>query len=92
VAVELDVGDVFDDAVRREDAVLVIAAEERDLDLLALVLVRVILDSSETSVKALSSMVAQVVDVVKCVPGVTRVRHRIRLQACKRDRASRLTH
>src|SRR5829696_3085064 len=43
VPVELDVGDVVDVAVRGEDAVLILAAEERDLDLLALVLVRVVL-------------------------------------------------
>src|SRR5262249_7825835 len=43
VAVQFDVRHVLDDAVSREDAVLVIAAEEGDLDLLALVLVRVVL-------------------------------------------------
>src|SRR5205814_4705092 len=43
VAVQLDVRHVFDDAVGGEDTVLVVAAEERDLDLLALVLVRVVL-------------------------------------------------
>src|SRR5436309_1635324 len=43
VAVELDVRDLVDGAVRGEDAVLVIAAEERDLHLLALVLARVVL-------------------------------------------------
>src|SRR4051794_11809332 len=41
VAVELDVRHLVDSAVRREDTVLVIAAEERDLHLLALVLARV---------------------------------------------------
>ena len=43
VAVELDVGDVLERAVRREDTFLVLAAEESHLDLLALVLVRVVL-------------------------------------------------
>ena len=43
VAVQLDVGDVLDRAVRGEHALLILAAEERDLDLLALVLVRVVL-------------------------------------------------
>ena len=43
VAVELDVGNVLDRAVRGEHSLLVLAAEERDLDLLALVLVRVVL-------------------------------------------------
>src|SRR3989440_1866278 len=43
VAVQLDVRDVFDVAVGREHAILVLAAEEGDLDLLALVLVRVVL-------------------------------------------------
>ena len=43
VAVQLDVGDLVDGAVRGQDAVLVVAAEERDLDLLPLVLARVVL-------------------------------------------------
>ena len=43
VAVQLDVRDVLDVAVGREHAFLVLAAEEGDLDLLALVLVRVVL-------------------------------------------------
>ena len=43
MTVELQVDDVFDEAVRGEHAVLVIAPEECDLDLLALVLVGVIL-------------------------------------------------
>jgi hypothetical protein len=49
VPVQLDVRDVLDVAVRREDAVLVFPAEQGDLDLLALVLVRVVLDASERS-------------------------------------------
>jgi 3-oxoacyl-[acyl-carrier protein] reductase len=43
VPVQLDVGDVLDVAVRGEHALLVVAAEERDFDLLAFVLVRVVL-------------------------------------------------
>ncbi len=43
VAVQLDVRDVLEVAVRGEDAVLILAAEQGDLDLLALVLVGVVL-------------------------------------------------
>jgi hypothetical protein len=43
VAVQLDVRDALDGAVGRERAFLVLAAEELDLDLLPLVLVRVVL-------------------------------------------------
>ena len=43
--VELDVRHLLDRAVRGQHAVLVLAAEQRDFDLLALVLVRVVLDS-----------------------------------------------
>ena len=43
VPVQLDVGDLVDRAVRGQHAVLVVAAEERDLDLLALVLAGVVL-------------------------------------------------
>ena len=43
VTVQLDVGDVLDEAVSGEHAVLVVASEQGDLDLLALVLVRVVL-------------------------------------------------
>src|SRR3954447_17477337 len=49
VAVQLDVGDFVDVAVRSEDALLVFAAEEGDLDLLALVLARVVLHHAEPS-------------------------------------------
>jgi hypothetical protein len=49
VAVQLDVRDVLDVAVRRQDAVLVLAPEQGDLDLLALVLVRVVLDTREAN-------------------------------------------
>jgi hypothetical protein len=45
VAVQLDVGDVLDVAVRGEDTLLVLPSEEGDLDLLALVFVRVVLDA-----------------------------------------------
>ena len=38
MAVELEVGDVLDETVGREDSVLVVASEERDLDLLPLYL------------------------------------------------------
>ena len=43
VPVELHVGNVLDRAVRGQDSLLVLATEERQLDLLALVLVRVVL-------------------------------------------------
>src|SRR3954471_7247562 len=49
VAVQLDVRDVLQVAVGREDAVLVLAAEEGDLHLLALVLVRVVLHERNAS-------------------------------------------
>src|SRR5439155_16203587 len=45
VAVQLDVRDVLDVAVSRQHAFLILAAEEGDLDLLALVLARVVLHS-----------------------------------------------
>jgi hypothetical protein len=45
VAVQLDVSDVLDVAVSGEDTLLVLASEEGDLDLLALVFVRVVLDA-----------------------------------------------
>ena len=48
VAVQLDVRDVLDVAVGREDALLVLAAEECDLDLLTLVLVRVVLHETQS--------------------------------------------
>jgi hypothetical protein len=49
VAVELDVGNVLERAVRRENALLILAAEQGDFDLLALVLVRIILHRAESS-------------------------------------------
>src|SRR5215203_4172536 len=73
VPVELDVGDIVDVAVRGEDAVLVLAAEERDLDLLAFVLVRVVLDGLEPSRKPNRYAPAHAVAAVKRVPGVVPV-------------------
>jgi hypothetical protein len=49
VAVQLHVGHILDVAVGGQHAILVLAPEQRDLDLLALVLVRVILDASQPS-------------------------------------------
>src|SRR5215212_651786 len=49
VAVELDVGDLVDGAVGGQYAFVVVAAEHRDLYLLALVLARVVLHGSERS-------------------------------------------
>jgi hypothetical protein len=49
VAVELEVRHALDSAVRGERSVLVLAAEELDLDLLPLVLVRVVIHRSERS-------------------------------------------
>ena len=49
MAVELDMGNVLERAVRRENALLILAAEQGDFDLLALVLVRIILHRAETS-------------------------------------------
>src|SRR6266511_45527 len=49
VAVELDVRDVVDGAVRRQDALLIVAAEERHLDLLSLVLARVVVHRGQSS-------------------------------------------
>jgi hypothetical protein len=49
VPVQLDVGDVLDRTVGGQDTLLVLPAEERHLDLLALVLVRVVVHGSERS-------------------------------------------
>src|SRR5207247_10930320 len=49
VSVQLDVSDVFHVAIGRQDTFLVLTAEKRDLDLLALVLVRVVLHRFEPS-------------------------------------------
>src|SRR5438128_2033627 len=46
VSVQLDVGDVLHVAIRGQDTLLVLAPEEGDLDLLALVFVRVVLHRS----------------------------------------------
>src|SRR5205807_2688559 len=43
--------DVLDEAVGGQHAVLIVAAEEGDLDLLALVLVRVVLQAAQSSVR-----------------------------------------
>jgi hypothetical protein len=76
VPVELDVGDVVDVAVGGEDAVLVLAAEERDLDLLALVLVRVVLDGQEPSRFRMVERSAAAVDVAESRRGVVPVWYR----------------
>src|SRR5215204_3729829 len=47
VAVELDVSNLVDGAVGGQDALVVVAAEQRNLDLLALVLARVVLHRPE---------------------------------------------
>jgi hypothetical protein len=49
VPVQLEVRHTLDSAVGRECAVLIFAAEQFDLDLLALVFVRVVLHRSERS-------------------------------------------
>jgi hypothetical protein len=49
VPVELDVGHFLHVAVGGQHAFLVLAAEKRNLDLLALVLVRVVLDGSKAN-------------------------------------------
>jgi hypothetical protein len=43
VSVQLDMGDVLDVAISGQDTFLILPAEQRDLDLLALVFVRVVL-------------------------------------------------
>jgi hypothetical protein len=57
VAVELDVRHLVDGAVGGQDALVVVAAEHRDFDLLALVLARVVLHAAERSARPLSSIV-----------------------------------
>jgi hypothetical protein len=49
VTVELDVRDILERAVRGQNALMVLPSEQRDLDLLALVLVRVVLDGAQAS-------------------------------------------
>src|SRR5215468_4425376 len=73
VAVELDVGHILDIAVRGQDALLVLAAEECDVDLLALVLVRVVLDTPKPSGIPHSSNDAKAVFAVKSCGGVVPV-------------------
>jgi hypothetical protein len=51
------VSDLVDGAVGGQDAFVVVAAEQRHLDLLALVLARVVLHGAERSARPLSSMV-----------------------------------
>ena len=50
MAVQLDMGHLVDVAVRSEDALLVLAAKECDLDLLAFVLACVVLDAWKRNV------------------------------------------
>ena len=57
VTVQLDVRDVLDVAIRGQHAVLVLAAEEGDLDLLALVFVRVVLDAAHPSLSCITRRV-----------------------------------
>jgi hypothetical protein len=73
VAVQFDVRHFFDVAVRRQHTLLVFAAEERNLDLLALVLVRVVLDAPERSENPLSSVVVAAVFAAKSRGGVVPV-------------------
>jgi hypothetical protein len=54
VAVQLDVRHILDRAVGGKHALLVLAAEQGDLDLLTLVLVRVVLDALESSLYRLN--------------------------------------
>jgi hypothetical protein len=70
VSVQLDVGDVLDEAVGGQHAVLVIAAEEGDFDLLTLVLVGVILDGSEPSEFGSTIDATPAVGAVRCAAGV----------------------
>src|SRR5262245_8987799 len=49
VAVQLDVRDLVDEAVRGENTLLVVAAEESDLDALAFVFARVVLHGGQSS-------------------------------------------
>ena len=61
-------GDVLDRAVRGERPVLVLAAEERDLHPLALVLVRVVLHGAEGNGTPYGCVVARVVRSRSAVP------------------------
>jgi hypothetical protein len=73
VPVELDVRHVLERAIGREDSFLVLAAEQRDLDLLPLVLVRVVLQGGEASAIPHGCVVAHAVHVAKCGAGVVPV-------------------
>ena len=72
--------DVLDRTVGRERALLVLAAEERDLDLLPLVLVRVVLQGAEASRLPHCYAVVLVVGVAQCAAGVGSVWSRDRRQ------------
>jgi len=63
------VGHILDIAVRGQDALLVLAAEECDVDLLALVLVRVVLDGPKPSGNPLSSNAVLAVFAAKSCGG-----------------------
>src|SRR6185437_9304408 len=67
VAVQLDVSDILDVAVRGQHALLVFPTEKGDLDLLAFVLVRVVLDARERSRSGLVKRVVNVLFAVKRV-------------------------
>jgi hypothetical protein len=73
VAVQLEVRDALDSAVGGQRAVLVLAPEELDLDLLALVLVRVVLHRPERSGTTGNIRVVPAVQAVKCRPRVVPV-------------------
>src|SRR6476659_3390603 len=71
VPVQLDVRHLVDVAGRGEDAFLVLAAEERDLDLLALVLARVVLHRPERSPRVVRNFVCSSSALPRppCAPG-----------------------
>jgi hypothetical protein len=85
VPVQLEVGDVVEEAIGGKHAVLVVAAEERDLDLLAFVLVGVVLDTSETSRVPLSSNAVPAVEVARCAARVVSVWSRNQLRTAGRS-------
>src|SRR5947207_5150546 len=73
VPVELDVGDVLDVAVSRQDTLLVFPSEEGDLDLLAFVLVRVVLHRRpQSSGASFPSLAAYLATVQFGTPGIDR--------------------
>jgi hypothetical protein len=73
VTVQLDVRDVLDVAVGGQDAFLVFPAEQRDLDLLALVFVGVVLDRAQGSRFGSTNRVAPAVFAPKSWAGVVPV-------------------